>query len=88
MSFRTDLLQVLSGGLPALIDDPTAAVLSPPQVQTQEGSAVSPVRVEEQAPSGTFRDREPFFQRVTQTQVLLGTAGIIGVLALIMVARR
>ncbi len=78
MSFRDDLISILSGGLPSLLDDPAAVSVATPAV----------IRVEEIAPSGTFRDREPFLMGVTQNQVLIGTAGIIGVLALIMLVRR
>ena len=46
MSFRDDLLGVLSGGLPALIDGPDSVGATQP-VGTQEGSPITPQRVEE-----------------------------------------
>lgn len=92
MSFRDSLLTVLAGGLPALIDGPDPSDgASQPGVGGGEGSPTYPQRVEEVAPSGTIQDTEPFLAplaNVTQSQVLIVTAGLIGVLALIMVVRR
>ena len=88
MAFRDDLLAVLSGGLPALIDGPNVASGGATTTAAVEGSPIRPARVEEIAPSGTLQDREPFLMRVTQNQILLGTAAIIGALALLMIARR
>ncbi len=87
MSFRDTLLTVLSGGLPALLDDPTALGGSA-GVGGGEGSPITPIRVEEAPPTGTFRDRESFFMGITQNQILIGTAAIIGGLVLVMVVRR
>lgn len=84
MSKFTDALKdVLAGGLPALLDDPTddGGVATPT-------AGDPPARVEETAPVGTIADREPFLQTVTQSQILIGTAGILGILALIMLVRR
>lgn len=87
MSFRDDLRTILAGGLPALLDDPASGGPVQP-ASNAEGSPVQPQRVEEVAPDGTFRDREPFLMRVTQTQILVGTAAVVGALALLMIARR
>lgn len=76
MSFRDDLLSVLSGGLPALIDGPSPTGTQPDP---------EPERI---APEPQLADREPFLMRVTQSQILIGTAAVIGALALVMVARR
>ncbi len=87
MGFREDALTVLSGGLGALLDDP-AADPAPTPVNPPDGSAVNPQRVEEIAPAGTLQDKEPFLMGVSQTQILIGTAAVIGVLALVMLVRR
>ncbi len=87
MGFRDDLVSVLSGGLPALLDDPAAAP-SPTGTGGGEGSVVTPIRVEESPPVSTIQDREPFLMGVSQNQILIGTAAIIGVLALVMLVRR
>lgn len=81
MSKASDtLLLILSGGLPAVLDDPAAA--------TQPVEVDAPDRVEETPPEPTNRDREPFLQTVSQNQILIGTAGVLGILALIMLVRR
>ncbi len=91
-SFRDNLLTVLAGGLPALIDDPAGGATTQPVSGTvggPEGSAVDPRRPEEIAPVGTIRDREPFLLNTDLPRnILIGTAAIIGVLALVMIARR
>ncbi len=77
MSFSAgDLLTVLSGGLPALLEQPEATT----QPVTQP--------VETVAPEPTNRDREPFLQSVTQNQILLATAGIVGLIGLVFIARK
>lgn len=86
MSFRDSLITVLAGGLPALLDDPAAG---PGQtVGGPEGSTTEPRRVEEVAPTGTLQDREPFLMSVTQNQILIGTAGVLGLIALVMIVRK
>lgn len=76
MSFRDDLIGVLSGGLPTLLEIPDA----PTQASTQP---------EQTAPSGTIRDVEPFsLNTVTQTQILGVTAGILALLGVIWVIRK
>lgn len=89
MGFRDDLLDVLAGGLPALADGPNRGATTMP-VGGGEGSPISPVRVEEIPPSGTFQDREPFrfLQSGISQPILLGTAGLITLLAVFMIARR
>jgi len=87
MSFRDDLLSVLSGGLPALIDDPSGST-GGAATTTPVAGPVQPARVEETAPVGTAVDREPFLMRVTQSQILIGTAAVIGAIALVMIVRR
>ena len=86
ISFRDNLLAVLAGGLPAILEGGTSGN-TPIQ---PEGSAVNPNRVEEIPPTGTLQDREPFrlFQSGISQPVLLGTAGIIGLLAVFLIARR
>ena len=80
--FSDSLLVVLSGGIPALIDGGTGADTG--------NQPVSTMRVEEIPPSGTIVDREPFnFANVATAQnVLLITAGILGVLGLIFFVRK
>ncbi len=87
MSFRDSLLTVLSGGLPALLDDPSGGT-EQQTVGGPEGSPTDPRRVEEVAPLGTLQDREPFLMGVTQNQILIGTAGVLGILALVMLVRK
>lgn len=86
MSFRDSLLTVLAGGLPALLDDPAAE--EGQTVGGPEGSTTAPRRVEEIAPVGTLQDREPFLMSVSQNQILIGTAAVLGVIALVMIARK
>ena len=88
MSFRDDLIGILSGGLPTLIDGPDARGRPALTTQTTEGSPIQPRRVEEIAPAGGFRDSEPFLMGVTQNQVLITTAAIIGVIGLVLVLRK
>lgn len=86
MGFRDDVLIVLSGGLSGLIEGSGSET---PALQP-EGSVVNPVRVEEIAPAGTLQDREPFslFQSGISQPILIGTAAIISLLAVFLIARR
>jgi hypothetical protein len=75
MSFRDDLIGILSGGLPSLIELPTPQPANPQPEATP--------------PSAGIRDREPFsLANVSQSQILLVTAGIIGLLGVIFVVSR
>ena len=88
MSFRDDLVTILSGGLPALLDgDPRS---DPPAAGGAEGSPVTPQRTEEIPPTGTFRDTEPFLlsPSLNAKNILLGTAAVVGLIAVVMIARR
>jgi len=81
--FRHDLITVLSGGLPALLDGGGGG----PQTSTPINTA-PPGRVEETPPSGTFRDQEPFLMRVSPPQILVGTAIVLALIGVVMIARR
>lgn len=75
MGFRDDLIGILTGGLPSLIELPTTAPVNPAPEQTP--------------PQAIPRDREPFnIGGVSQNQILIGTAAIIGVIGLIFVVRK
>jgi hypothetical protein len=76
MTFRDDLRAILTGGLPTLLEFPTT---QPPDPQP-----------EQTAPEPTNRDREPFLSgvNVTQNQLLIGGAGLLGLLALVFVVRQ
>ena len=78
MSFREDVLKVLSGGLPTLLEFPEGA----------EQTTVAVVPVEQVAPEPTNRDSEPFFMGVTQNQILAGTAGLVALIGLVFLARK
>lgn len=73
MGFRDDVLAVLTGGLPAL-GAPAVATTMP---------------VEEIPPEPQLQDREPFLGfGVSNQQIAFGAAGILGLIALVFVARR
>lgn len=74
MAFRDDLLSVLSGGLPALLDG-----------DTQQPTTVEPERT---PPEPTNRDREPFLMSVSSNQILLVTGAIVAVLAVAAIVTR
>lgn len=74
MSFRDDVRSILVGGLPRLLEIP-------------EGGGADPAP-ETTAPEPTNRDREPFLSGITQQQALIGGAGLLGLVALIFVARQ
>lgn len=79
MSFRDDLVKVLSGGLPTLLefpDDPAAA------------TSIPTIPVEQVSPEPTNRDTENLLQNVTQTQILSGTAIIVAVIAIVFLFRK
>jgi hypothetical protein len=85
VNFKDDILPVLlAGGLPNAIDYGNRT--------TPNSEAMGDARPEETAPSGTIEDREPYLQRallnVTQTQILVATAAIVGVLGIVYLARR
>ena len=74
MGFKDDVLNVLTGGLPTLLEVPDAAPAS--------------VTVEKTAPEPTNRDTEAFaFPPISQNQILLGGAALFGILALVFVMR-
>lgn len=81
MSFRDDLITVLTGGIGGLIDgdggQPAAGTVASP-----------PARPEVTPPEPQLQDREPFLQRVTQTQLLVGTAVLVGAIGLLAFVRR
>lgn len=76
MTFRDDLRAILTGGLPTLLELPTTVVANPAPETT--------------APEPTNRDLEPFLSgvNVTQRQLFLGGAGLLGLLALVFVVRQ
>lgn len=83
MAFRDDLLRVLSGGIGSLVDGEGGG----------GGQATTTQPVEERPPEPQLQDRTNyggggFLQNVTQTQILLGTAAILGLLGVVYVARR
>lgn len=81
MAFKDDLLAVLSGGLPALIETP---------VQGAKGAAdgTPSTAVEQTSPQPQLQDSEPFLMRVTQNQILGATALALGFLGIIYFARK
>ena len=78
MAFKDDLLLILSGGLPALVDGGTG------------GGTTQPVdRVEEIPPEPQLQDREAFnIGGISGSQVLFGVAALVGAVALFSVIRR
>lgn len=74
MSFRDDLRAILVGGLPQLLELPEGGVPDPAPETT--------------APEPTIRDTEPFLAGISQQQVLVGGAGLLGLIALIFIARQ
>lgn len=77
MAFRDDVLTVLTGGLGGLVDSGTGT-----------RAPVETIPVEEVEPEPQLQDREPFLLRgVSQQQVVFGGALLLGVIALVLVAR-
>lgn len=80
MAFKDDVLTFLSGGL--------GAIVSGDGSEADQGTPASPpARPEQTAPEPQLQDREPFLQRVTQTQILVGTAVLVGAIGLLAFAR-
>ena len=77
MSHQQIIDDILRGGLPALLDGGTTTPV------------VDPQRVEEISPEPQLKDRETFLMGADVSRnILFGTAGIIAVLAIILIARR
>ena len=78
MAFRDDLLQVLSGGLPALLDG------------SQQPIQAQVLPVEAIPPEPQLQDREPFlgFANIKQNTVLGIGAGIVLLIGVLAFARR
>lgn len=76
MAFRDDLLAILTGGLPALGGG--------------GGGGATTMPVEEVPPEPQLQDRESFlgFGGVTGQQVAIGGAALLGLVAVIFVARQ
>lgn len=73
MAFRDDLLAILTGGLPAL----------------GGGASIPIVPVEEVPPEPQLQDMEPFLiPGVSMQQVFVGGALLLGILGVILIARR
>ena len=85
MAFRDDLLSVLSGGLPALIDGPNAGSPTP----TQTNNLDQPRTVEQTPPEPQLQDKEPYLigNYTGQQVALAGGAILLGVLGVYMIAK-
>ena len=80
---REQILAFLSGGLGAITGNTGDGG------QPSQGTPASPpARPEQTPPEPQLRDREPFLMRVTQTQILVGTAVLVGAIGLLAFARR
>lgn len=81
MSFRDDVLTVLTGGIGGLIQgDGDSAGGSSQQSP--------PARPEITPPEPQLTDTEPFLMGVTSTQILIGTAVLVGAIGFLAFARR
>lgn len=78
MAFKDDLLTVLSGGLPLLIDGGTPTPTPQPQP------------VEAIPPEPQLQDTEPFIlaSGLTSKNILLGTAAVVGLLGILFLVRK
>lgn len=79
MSFKDSVAQILAGGLPQLLDTGSRA-----------GNAQGDTGAERRSPDATNRDVIPGFRlgNVSQGQILMVTAILIGVLGVVYLARR
>lgn len=78
MAFRDDVLTILAGGLPALVDGGSPDATSTPQ----------PERI---PPEPQLQDRETFLQgggMLNSTNILLMTAVVVGAIGLVAFIRR
>jgi len=83
MASREDVLRFFSGGISALIPSGGDGV------KPLQGTEASPAaRPEETPPEPQLKDREAFLQRVTQPQVLIGTAILVALIGALAFARR
>lgn len=84
MDFSEFAGRILSGGLPAVLDNPNA--------QTAGSSTLSDTRVEQRAPSGTLQDRDTFANQMMAANgvryAAFGVAVLVCGLALLAVLRK
>lgn len=84
MATKADVLRFLSGGIGAL-----AGPAGGDGMELQSGTANSPPqRPEVTAPEPQLKDREPFIQGVSQSQILLGTAVLVALIGAVAFIRR
>jgi hypothetical protein len=83
MAFKDDLLRVLSGGIPALVDGPSG------NSTTGTNNEGLPATVEQTPPEPQLQDREPFAMNgMNGNQVLFaGGAVLLAVIGAFLVAR-
>ena len=83
MAFKDDLLRVLSGGLPALVDGPSGSS------STSTNNEGLPATVEQTPPEPQLQDREPFrIAGASGSQVAFaGGAVLLAIVGAVLIAR-
>ena len=80
MAFKDQLLAVLSGGLPALMEQPNTAAGA--------ADGTPSTAVEKTSPQPQLQDKEPFLMRSTQNQILTVTALAVGAIGLVYLLKK
>lgn len=84
MAFKDDLLRVLSGGIPALVDGPSG------NTTTGTNNEGLPATVEQTPPEPQLQDREPFSINGMNgnSTIVIGGAVLLAIVGAMLVAKK